>query len=387
MWLLTAFVASSQATVLNPAIQGFGLEGPHPNDPYRAGDTVFYSLSMGGTRSNPTQNNTQKVDVYLSRVQNSTASPAVLLPPGVTASIPGNSTGGPEVHGQGTIPSTFAGSPLTAGTYYIVYSAVGATGSDVRSNQITIVVPDISVEQPAGTTLTDGASTVSFATVAVNGTSSNAFLIRNSGTGTLTGISAAIDGANAADFAVTTAPAPSVTAGDSTGLVVRFSPQAAGTRNAKLHIASSVTGTKNPFDINLSGAGAAGPVATTGGISNVTATTATIGGTVNAKGTSTSVSFEYGPTIGYGASVTASPSPVTGSSDTAVSAELAGLTPGTTYHYRLNATSLGGTVHGSDGQFATTVAVPVMPKWGYPSLLGLILFVGARGLRFARQRS
>lgn len=384
--LLTILLSSSsQAVVLIPMFSNWGLEGPHPNDPYQAGNTVFYSLAMGGTRSNPTQDNTQQVKIYLSRVQNSTASPAVLLPPGVFADIPGSQTAGPEVHGSGTIPSTFGGIPITSGTYYIVFSATGTTGSDTKSSQITIAVPDISVEQPAGTALTDNSSTVSFPETTVNGASSDTFVIRDPGTAGLTGVGATINGTNSADFTVTTAPATSIPAGNSAGMVVQFSPKAVGTRTASLHIASNVSGTKNPFDITLSGVGVAAPLATTGGPSNVTSTTATLSGTANAQGTTTTTSFDYGPTTSYGSSAVASPSSVTGSSDTAVSAALSALTPGATYHYRLSATSVGGTTRGSDGQFTTAAApVPALPRWGYLVLFALTLFVGAFGVRFAR---
>lgn len=82
----------------------------------------------------------------------------------------------------------------------------------------------------------------------------------------------------------------------------------------------------------------------------------------------------------------ASPGSLTGSSDTAVSGALTGLTPGTTYHYRLNAASVGGTSHGDDAQFPTTVTmtVPAMPWWGSPVLFALTFPVGTRYLRWAR---
>jgi hypothetical protein len=45
--------------------------------------------------------------------------------------------------------------------------------------------------------------------------------------------------------------------------------------------------------------------------------------------------------------------PVTGSTATAVSAALSGLTAGTTYHYRVVGTNGGGTTNGADASFTT----------------------------------
>ena len=95
------------------------------------------------------------------------------------------------------------------------------------------------------------------------------------------------------------------------------------------------------------------PVATTGSASGISQTTATLSGTVNAKGASTTVTFEYGETTAYGTSVAATPSPVTGSTDTAVSAALSGLDPGTIYHFRVVGSSANGTTLGANQTFTT----------------------------------
>ena len=54
--------------------------------------------------------------------------------------------------------------------------------------------------------------------------------------------------------------------------------------------------------------------------------------------------FEYGLTTSYGTTVAATPATVTGTTATAASATLGSLLSGTTYHYRIVATSPGGTV-------------------------------------------
>ncbi|OGU07480.1 MAG: hypothetical protein A2X82_17205, partial [Geobacteraceae bacterium GWC2_55_20] len=65
------------------------------------------------------------------------------------------------------------------------------------------------------------------------------------------------------------------------------------------------------------------------------------------------VTFDYGATTGYGSSATATQSPVTGSTDTSVSAAISGLTCNTLYHFRVNAVNSGGTTNGSDLTFTT----------------------------------
>ena len=80
---------------------------------------------------------------------------------------------------------------------------------------------------------------------------------------------------------------------------------------------------------------AAAPTATTLAASSISSTTATLNGSVNANNASSTVTFEYGTTTFYGTSVTATPNTVTGTSSTSVSAGITGLTPNTTYHYRV----------------------------------------------------
>jgi hypothetical protein len=105
----------------------------------------------------------------------------------------------------------------------------------------------------------------------------------------------------------------------------------------------------------LPAAAASAPSAITGPLDSFTATSATVTGTVNPNGSTTSWTFEYGTTTGYGAQ-TLTENAGTGSANLAVSAALTGLTPGTTYHYRLVAMSTAGTTDGSDGIFTTAGA-------------------------------
>jgi len=121
--------------------------------------------------------------------------------------------------------------------------------------------------------------------------------------------------------------------------------------------ATNANGTTNGADMTFTTLPQA-PTAVTNGASAVTTTGATLNGTVNANGASTTVTFEYGTTTGYGITVTATQSPVTGSTDTAVSRAISGLTNGITYHYRVVATNAGGTIYGADMTFTAGAPAP-----------------------------
>ena len=94
------------------------------------------------------------------------------------------------------------------------------------------------------------------------------------------------------------------------------------------------------------------PVVKTLKVTNIDSTSAKLNGTVNGYGLFTTVTFEYGPTTSYGSAVTASESPVTGNKISNVSADISGLTCGTTYHFRIKAdNSKWINFYGSDSTF------------------------------------
>lgn len=91
--------------------------------------------------------------------------------------------------------------------------------------------------------------------------------------------------------------------------------------------------------------------------SGVTDTTASLAAAVTPNGATTTVFFEYGPTTGYGTTVSGQ-AIGNGNSPINVSANLSGLTPGTTYHYRVYATNSVGTTFGADATFDTSAPLP-----------------------------
>lgn len=91
---------------------------------------------------------------------------------------------------------------------------------------------------------------------------------------------------------------------------------------------------------------------------NIESFSATINGIVNAEGFSATVVFEWGTTTNYGNTINAIQSPVTGSTDVMVSANLSNLQSATTYHYRICATNAVNVIYSEDILFTTNISVP-----------------------------
>ncbi|MBE7498473.1 MAG: cadherin-like beta sandwich domain-containing protein [Verrucomicrobiaceae bacterium] len=111
-------------------------------------------------------------------------------------------------------------------------------------------VPDIVVEQPAGTNIADGGAVV-FGVVAPGSTADREFTIRNDGTLDLTGLGITFAGIDPERFSVITPPVAPVAPGGSTTFTVRFAPQNSGGHTATMRIASNDFD-ENPFDVLLS---------------------------------------------------------------------------------------------------------------------------------------
>ncbi|HSZ70317.1 MAG TPA: hypothetical protein VK756_08135 [Solirubrobacteraceae bacterium] len=94
------------------------------------------------------------------------------------------------------------------------------------------------------------------------------------------------------------------------------------------------------------------PTAVTGDAKSISETTAALEGTVNPKGSEASYYFQYGTTTAYGAQT---PTTAVGAGTTGVkvSQPLKGLAIGTSYHFRVVATSAAGTSDGPDRTFMT----------------------------------
>jgi hypothetical protein len=101
------------------------------------------------------------------------------------------------------------------------------------------------------------------------------------------------------------------------------------------------------------------PTAVTLAASDLTSGGARLNATVNPRGVPASVHFVYGPTTAYG---TATDDQILGAGSVAVavSATLTGLAPGSTVHFRVVATSIGGESTGDDGSFMVSMPSPLL---------------------------
>jgi PKD domain len=106
------------------------------------------------------------------------------------------------------------------------------------------------------------------------------------------------------------------------------------------------------------------PAASTGPATRITPGAAIVSGTVAPNGTSTSYHVEFGTTRAYGHS-TPSFSAGAGTSTVPITLTLTGLAPRTLYHYRLVATSAGGTSVGADSVFRTGQALRPAPRFSF----------------------
>lgn len=97
---------------------------------------------------------------------------------------------------------------------------------------------------------------------------------------------------------------------------------------------------------------ATSPSASTGAATKIGQTNAVLNGTINPNGHATEYDFIYGPTTAYGAT-TSVRTVKAGTKTVAVNRTITGLTPGTTYHYRISASSAGGLGGGADRTFTT----------------------------------
>ena len=116
-------------------------------------------------------------------------------------------------------------------------------------------------------------------------------------------------------------------------------------------VAHNNGGTSYGSDRTFTTLSAGPPVVTTNGATNVARFSATLNGSVNPHGLTTSVYFQYGTTTSYGH--TTSTQTLTGNTSRNVTANISGLSVTTTYHFRIIATNSAGTRYGSDSTFRT----------------------------------
>ena len=114
-----------------------------------------------------------------------------------------------------------------------------------------------------------------------------------------------------------------------------------------LNLATNSAATRYGSDRTFTTLSATGPpVITTNPATFVASFSATLNGSLDPHGLTTTVYFEYGTTTSYG--LTTAPQSQTGNTFRNVSANISGLSASTTYHFRIVATNSSGTTYGSD---------------------------------------
>jgi hypothetical protein len=144
----------------------------------------------------------------------------------------------------GTIATSYGGRD-----FLFVANYAGGDGNDLT---LTLLNPEIAVEQPLLTDVSNG-GTKSFGTMVLGSPVSLLFTIKNTGPGILNGLTITKSGTDQAAYTVTAAPtAPVAGPTGTTTFTVQFNPATSGTKIAALHIASD-DADENPFDITLTG--------------------------------------------------------------------------------------------------------------------------------------
>jgi hypothetical protein len=117
-----------------------------------------------------------------------------------------------------------------------------------------------------------------------------------------------------------------------------------------------------------------GPTVITSAASPVGARSATLNGTIDPGGVSSTYHFEYGQDTNYGSQTTES-APTSGSGAVAATGPVSGLLPNTTYHFRIVGTNASGSITGDDQAVTTDAAPPTLD--GSPAYAAAIKTTGA----------
>ncbi len=342
---------SSLATITSPAKAFRGIAfapvSGTPAPTIQATNITFSSITTTGMTANWTIGNGAK-RIVIMNTANSFTNPVDGSDPSANTVYVGS--GEQVVYNNSS--NTVSVTGLTANTTYW-FRVYEYNGSGSGTKYLTITASGNPNSQA-----TNGPPAVT--TTAASGISSSG--------GTLNGIVNAngISTTVTFDFGLTTGYGTTYTAAQSpvtgsTNTAVSYVIASGLAPNTLYHyrvVGVNAAGTTNGLDMTFT-TSAIAPTVTTNAASLITGTTATVNGTVNANNASTVVTFDYGLTAGYGTTVTAIQSPVTGGTNTLVSYNLTGLTPNKLYHFRVNGVNIGGTTNGLDLTFTTSAIVPV----------------------------
>lgn len=190
---------------------------------------------------------------------------------GVTATIDGANPGDFTITKAPL--TTVAGRKKTTVSVAFTPAALGnrtaflrIASNDADENPFDLVIkgvgtgPEVGVEQPAGTDLTDNASQRDFGSADIAATVPLTFTVRNTGNIDLKSIGVKFIGGFPKDFLVTTKPPKVLAPGASATFTVTFKPKAAGLRTTTLRLTSTDADEKF-FEVALQGTGNAAAAA------------------------------------------------------------------------------------------------------------------------------
>ena len=137
-------------------------------------------------------------------------------------------------------------------------------------------------------------------------------------------------------------------------------------------LATNADGTTESPDQTFTTAPPTPPTVSTGEASNITLTTATVTGTIDAEGLETSYELDLGSDTTYGTSLYGEAG--SANTPTEITIALQNLAPGSTYHYRMVAINSDGRTLGEDRTFTTPaygnpiVQPPTLPLVATPAI-------------------
>ena len=282
-----------------------------------------------------------------------------------SASSGGNATsdGGYTVTAKGVCWS-ISSNPTTSDS-----KTTNGTGTGSFTSSITGLSPDTTYQVRAYATNSEGTtygSDVSFTTLSVTQPSATTSAANpvSSGSATLNGLVNPNGVSTTAifEYGITTGYGSTATA--TPGTLTGTSSQSVSASITGLNAGSTYhfrvkatnnAGTTYGSDYSLTTASAV-PTVVTSSAGSVSTEAATLNGTVNPNGASTTYYFQYGKTSSYGL-FTAPMGAGSGSNETSAGIYIVGLNSNTMYHYRLVAYNGLGTTYGDDKTF-TTAAPP-----------------------------